>query len=213
MLPRRSFFECLRIAGVAVLLSLCAAVAPAADNLDIARLMQALAQVKAGEATFTERRHVALLEQTLESSGKLSFSAPDTFIRETLKPRRERMAIVGNTLTMSQGERTRTMALDSAPGASLIVDAMRGTLTGNRETLERTFDARVSGDLKMWFMELVPRDSQLRSHVLSIRIAGQHGVVREVLVALPDGDRSVMTIDPMVAAAKPAARPAGTTPP
>ena len=45
-----------------------------------------------------------MLERTLESSGRLSFEAPDTFVRETLKPRRDRVAVVGNTLTMSRGE-------------------------------------------------------------------------------------------------------------
>ncbi len=184
----------------------------AADGVDLAQLMQTLAQVKAGEATFTERRQVAMLDQTLESSGKLSFEAPDTFVRETLKPRRERVAINGNTLTLSQGNRTRTMALDSAPEAAVIVEAIRGTLTGNRESLERNFKVSVSGNAQLWLLELVPRDARLRSQVISLRVAGQHGLVREVLVALPDGDRSVMSIDPMVALAKPAARPASAPP-
>ena len=185
-----------------------------ADAPDLAWLMQTLAKVKAGEATFTEQRHVAMLEQTLQSSGKLSFEAPDVFVRETLKPRRERIAIVGNTLTMSQGERTRTMALDSAPEAAVIVEAIRGTLTGNRAVLERNFTTSVSGSAQLWFLELVPREARLRSQVASVRVAGQQGMVREVLVSMPDGDRSVMSIDPMVATttAKPAARPASASP-
>ena len=188
--------------------------ARAADALDLAQLMQTLAQVKAGEASFTERRHVAMLEQTLESSGKLSFEAPDTFVRETLKPRRERIAINGNTLTLSQGDRTRTLALDSAPEAAVIVEAIRGTLTGNRVALERNFKTSLSGNAQLWLLELVPREARLRSQVISVRVAGQHGVVREVLVALPDGDRSVMSIDPMVPVtpARPAARPASGAP-
>ena len=179
-----------------------------AETLDLAQLMQNLARVKAGEATFTEERRVAMLEQTLQSSGRLSFSAPDTFVRETLKPRRDRVSIVGNTLTLSQGERTRTMALDSAPEAAVIVEAIRGTLTGNREALERNFTTRVTGDSKLWFLELTPREARLRAQVVSVRVAGQQGVVREVLVAMPDGDRSVMTIDPMVPVAASAPRPA-----
>lgn len=212
-LPRRSCSEGLRRIAAALLLTL-AGTAPAlaANELDIAQLMQALGQVKSGEATFTERRHIAMLEQTLESSGKLSFSAPDRFVRETYKPRRERIAIDGNTLTLNQGERTRTLALDSAPEAALIVEAIRGTLTGNREVLERTFEARVSGSRQLWFLDLVPREARLRSQVISVRIAGQQGVVREVLVALPDGDRSVMSIDPVVATARPASRQGASTP-
>lgn len=210
-LLRRSCFEPLRRALLALALA-GSLPAFAADTLDIAQLMRALGQVKAGEATFIERRHVAMLEQTLESSGKLSFAAPDSFVRETFKPRRERIAISGNTLTLSQGDRTRTLALDSAPEAALIVQAIRGTLTGNREVLEHTFEARVSGSLSLWFLDLVPREARLRSQVISVRIAGQQGLVREVLVALPDGDRSVMSIDPMIATARPATRQGNATP-
>ena len=163
---------------------------------DLAPLMQLLAQVKAGDATFTEKRSVKMLERTLESSGKLSFEAPDTFVRETLKPRQERLAVVGNMVTMSLGQRSRTVPLDSVPEAAVIVEAIRGTLTGNREAIERNFAATVTGDAARWSLELVPRVPRLRELVLSVRVSVQLGVVREVVVAMSDGDRSVMSITP-----------------
>lgn len=165
----------------------------------LAQLMQTLAQVKAGEASFTETRVVAMLERPLESSGRLTFEAPDTFVRETLKPRRERMAIVGNTLTMSQGSRTRSMPLDALPEAAVILEAIRGTLTGNRDALERHFSASVSGDAQRWSLELLPRDPRLREQVVSVRVAGQLAALREVTVTMADGDRSVMRIEPAAA--------------
>ena len=128
---------------------------------DMAQLMRTLAQVKAGEATFTEKRSVAMLERTLESSGRLSFEAPDSFTRETLKPRRDRVSVVGNTVTMSQGSRSRTVALDSVPEAAVIMEAIRGTLTGNRAALEKNFSTSVSGNAQRWALELVPRDWRL----------------------------------------------------
>ncbi|MEP6875101.1 MAG: LolA-related protein [Burkholderiales bacterium] len=163
---------------------------------DLAPLMQLLAQVKAGEAVFTEKRSVKMLERTLESSGKLSFEAPDTFVRETLKPRQERLAVVGNMVTMSLGSRSRTVPLDSVPEAAVIVEAIRGTLTGNREAIERNFAATVTGDAARWSLELVPRVPRLRELVLSVRVSGQQAIVREVVVAMSDGDRSVMSITP-----------------
>lgn len=208
---RRQGLETLRRSALACVLALTVPLA-GAQALDLAGLMQRLGQTKSGEATFTEKRHISLLDQTLESHGTLSFTSPDVFVRETLKPRRDRIAISGNTLTLTQGDRTRTLALDSAPSAAVIVNAIRGTLTGNRDALERTFAARVSGDAKLWFLELVPREAQLRSQVISVRLAGQGGVVREVVVALPDGDRSVMSIDPMTPATKAGTRAAISTP-
>ena len=172
---------------------------------DLVQLMRTLAQVKAGEATFVERRSVAMLERTLESSGRLSFEAPDTFVRETLKPRRERVAVVGNEVTMSIGSRSRTVPLDSVPEAAVIMEAIRGTLTGNRESIERHFEAAVSGTPQRWSLELKPLEWRLRELVVSVRLSGQNALVREVMVTMSDGDRSVMTIEPLAAApAKPA---------
>ena len=164
----------------------------------LAQLMQALAQVKTGEGSFVERRTVQMLERTLESSGRISFEAPDTFVRETIKPRRESVKVVGNMVTMSQGSRSRTLSLDAAPEAALIFEAVRGTLTGNREALEKHFKASVSGSAERWSLELVPREVLLRELVVSIRLSGLRALVLEVLVVMADGDRSVMTIEPVI---------------
>ena len=161
------------------------------------QLMQLLATVKSGDATFTEKRMVAMLERTLESSGKLSFESPDTFVRETLKPRHERMAVVGNMVTMSLGQRSRTVPLDSVPEAAVIFEAIRGTLTGNRDALERHFTPAVTGNPARWTLELVPLMPRLRELVISVRVSGQQALVREVVVAMADGDRSVMNIEPV----------------
>ena len=172
--------------------------AQAQSSFTLVQLMQALAQVKAGEGTFVERRTVQMLERTLESSGRIAFEAPDTFLRETIKPRRESVKVVGNNVTMSQGTRSRTVSLDASPEASLIFEAIRGTLTGNREALEKHFKATVTGTTERWSLELVPREVLLRELVVSIRMSGLRALVREVLVVMADGDRSVMTIEPVI---------------
>ena len=159
--------------------------------------------MKSGEASFSEKRRIEMLDRTLESSGRLTFRAPDRFTRETLKPRREKLEVVGNLLTMSIGERSRTVQLDSAPEAAVIVEAVRGTLTGNQEALERLFVTAVSGNAERWSLELVPRDLRLRGQVASVRVTGRESAVREVQVMLADGDRSTMTIEPLASGGAP----------
>lgn len=184
-----------------VLLVLClgAAGAVRAAGFDLPALMQQLAQARSGQAVFVEDRRVQQLEQTLRSSGRLSFSAPDTFVRETLKPSHERLAVVGNQLTMSRGTRSRTTLLDSVPEAAVIVEAIRGTLTGNRATLERYFDISVQGSADQWQLDLAPREPRLREQVSHLRLSGGKGHVREVRMMLADGDTSVMRIEPVSA--------------
>ena len=168
-----------------------------AAAFDLEALTALLAKVRSGEATFVETRRIEMLDRTLTSSGRLTFKAPDVFVRETLKPRHEKLAVDGNTLTMSIGERSRTLQLDASPEAAVIVEAIRGTLTGNRAALERLFETRVGGDASAWTLELVPRDLRLRGQVASVRVAGRESTVREVRVLLADGDHSVMTIEPI----------------
>lgn len=204
LLPRREFWP-----TVAFLLVLALPVHARAFGLpELSRLMS---QVKSGEAVFTEKRSVAMLERTLESSGRLSFAAPDTFVRETLKPRPEKVSVVGNILTLTSGNRTRTLRLDAVPEAAVMTEAIRGTLTGNRQAIERNFIANVSGQPQRWTMELVPIEPQVRELVRSVQIAGQQSWVREVTVVMADGDRSVMSIE-QVSSSPAAPRPAASAP-
>jgi outer membrane lipoprotein-sorting protein len=184
----------------------------AAAAFDLAALMQLLGTVRSGEATFVERREVAMLDRTIVTSGRLSFEAPDTFVRETLKPSHERLAVTGNTLTMSRGERSRTVQLDATPEAAVIVEAIRGTLTGNRAALERLFTPTVGGSAERWTLELVPREARLRNQVAGLRVSGAQAVVREVAVTMADGDRSLMTIEPSRGAARSAKSDAARAP-
>ena len=190
----------------------------AQSGFDLVQLMQTLAQVKAGEARFTEARTVTMqdMQRTLQSSGRLSFQAPDTFVRETLKPRVETIAVVGNVVTMSLGTRSRTVPLDSVPEAAVIMEAIRGTLTGNRAAIERHFTPTVTGTAQRWTLELKPVEPRLRELVIAVRLGGEQALVREVTVAMADGDRSVMTIEPIsatpAAGALPPAKPAPSAP-
>ena len=186
------------IAGAAAALVLAGNAASAAA-FDLAQLTQLLASKRSGEATFVEKREVSVLDRTVMTSGRLSFAAPDTFIRENLKPQRERVAVVGNMLTMSRGDRSRSVALDSVPEASVIIEAIRGTLTGNRDALQKLFETSVSGNAERWSLELVPRDPRLRAQVATVRVSGRQAEVSEMQVVMPDGDRSTMTIEPMAA--------------
>ncbi|HEY0822654.1 MAG TPA: LolA-related protein [Ramlibacter sp.] len=174
-----------------------------AAAFDLDALLARLAQVKSGQATFTEDRRVAQLDRTLRSTGRLSFSAPDTFVRETLQPRPERMAVVGNQATITRGGRTQTTLLDSVPEAAAVVEAIRGTLTGNRATLERYFTPELQGSADQWHLDLVPRDARLRTQVVHLRVSGRQAEVRELQVMLADGDTSVMRIEPMQGTGRP----------
>lgn len=182
------------------LLAALALTASSAWAFDLPELMSLIARQKNGEARFTEQRFVRGLEGPLDASGTLSFQAPDRLTRRTLSPRPETMTVDGNTLTLSRGGRTRTMTLDSMPELLGMVEAMRSTLNGNAQTLQRYFRSTLTGTPEKWTLELVPIDDKLAAQVRSLRLSGRAGEVLGIEMEFVGGDRSVMTITPVRAA-------------
>ena len=164
-------------------------------------LMAQLAQRQSGEARFTEQRFVAGLDQTLRSSGTLSFKAPERLARHTLAPRPESFVVEGNQITLERGGRVRQASLDTVPEMGALVAAIRGTLTGNAAVLRQHFKANVGGNAAHWTLTLLPLDERLGGTVRELRLEGQQADLLRVEVQLSDGDRSVMNIEPVASAA------------
>jgi hypothetical protein len=168
-----------------------------AAGFDLPALMALLAARKSGEARFTEERDVAGFDSPMRSSGTLSFVAPDRFTKTTLEPRAESMEVDGNQVVLRRGGRTRQVGVDSIPELGALVDAVRGTLSGDSKTLERQFRVELGGDAARWLLALTPKDARLAKQLRSIEIAGQNGDLRSVELRMTGGDRSLMLIEPI----------------
>ncbi len=186
------------------------ALAGPALALELPELMALLAQRRSGEARFSEERIVSGLDRSLHSSGTLSFSAPDSFERRTLLPRAESMLVEGQKVTLERGGRVRRIQLDAIPEMAAVVTAVRGTLTGDETALRLYFRPAVSGTAARWSITLAPLESRLLEAVRQLRIDGEQADVRLIEIVLGDGDRSVMTIEPLSAGA--AGKPRSVTP-
>ena len=197
----------LRFLALALALALTAGASLPAFALDLPALAALLSQRRNADARFVEERYVAGLDQPLRSSGTLSFKAPDSFSRVTLEPRPESMSVVGNTVTVKRGGRTRQMTLDAVPEATALVEALRGTLNGDFTTLQKYYTARVDGNATRWRLTLRPIAQRLGGQVQQLDMEGQGADLKSVEVLLSGGDRSVMSIE-SIAATSPAPAPA-----
>lgn len=183
----------------ALLLALLLSGLPAAHAADwqLADLMQQLGQVRNAQARFVERKYIALLDQPVESSGELSFTAPDRMEMRTLRPKKQSLLLDGNRLTMAQDGRTRTMSLQSYPEVAAFVEGIRGTLAGDRQALERVYQVHLIGNAARWQLLLVPREASMSRIISRIRIGGSQSDVLSVAYDHADGDRSEMQITPL----------------
>lgn len=170
-----------------------------AADLTVEQLMQSLAKSGQGRASFVEKKYIAALERPVESSGELSYSAPDRLEKKTIKPKMETMLLVGDVLTIERGRKKHTLQVSDYPELAGFINGIRGTLTGDRKALERSFRLTLAGDVQRWNLTLAPHDAQIAQSVHQIQIAGSHDNVRTITILHADGDRSVMTIERMSA--------------
>ena len=132
----------------------CGALPAAAAEWDLKRLMQDLSQVKAAKGRFVERKYLSILTAPLESSGTLSYVAPDRLEKHTLAPRAESLVLEGSRLTLEGGEpkRRRTLRLDEYPAVGVFVESIRSTLAGDLSLLGQLFDLSLQGDERKWLV-------------------------------------------------------------
>jgi outer membrane lipoprotein-sorting protein len=169
-------------------------------SFSVDTLMRAFAQRQSGEARFTELKYLSNLKGPVESSGTLAFRAPDHFEQQTLKPRAQSVVVDGDTVTMSRGGSQRVVSLSQYPEIALLVNSIRGTLTGDRSGLERVYTLTLAGDPTAWHLTLTPSDPSLAKHVDHIVVSGGEGSdhvaqIHTIETFQADGDRSVMTIE------------------
>jgi len=180
------------LAGLA--LALLAPSAPADSDWTLARLLAGFAKTHEAHASFIERKRVAILDRPLVSTGELMFVAPDRLEKRTLRPRRELLRVEGNHLSIERGDRTLEIDLRSYPEVAAFVESIRGTLAGDRGTLERFYQLRLDGDAASWALTLTPRAPGMAALVEQVRIAGKGAEISVVEIQQANGDSTLMSV-------------------
>lgn len=151
--------------------------------------------VKASDATFMEKRDIALLDKPIESSGTLHYRAPDYLEKNTLSPQEDHLVVSGKAVSLDPAKgRTRHFTVDQAPEAAALIESIRGTLAGDDVALLHYYDVQIHGTLSNWQLVLVPTTPRVQALVDSIQISGSGNAVQTVETNEHGGDHTVMTI-------------------
>jgi hypothetical protein len=159
-------------------------------------VMGKLSTVKASKAEFVETRYLKLLVAPVQSSGVLTYSAPDKFEKHTLKPLEEKMTIARHLVTLEEPAKGRkhTITPNSFPALSALIDALRGALSGNVTMLAETFKIKIEGNTGQWKLSLVPKENIQSGYIEKIIVQGKNDVIDAMEVQQADGDRSVLSM-------------------
>jgi outer membrane lipoprotein-sorting protein len=181
-----------------LLMSLSTAGLAIADEVwTLERLMSRLTETKSGHATFVEKKSIAMLDQPVESSGELFYTAPAYLEKRTLKPKPETLVLDKDKLIVEQRGKKRTLSLQSYPEVAAFVDSIRGTLAGDRKALERVYQLTLEGNESNWHLTLLPQEKKMQRIIESINIRGSSNQLQQIVIQQADGDSSHMTITPV----------------
>ena len=178
----------------ALVLMLSPVIGHAAD-WGIDQLMDSLTKTRSGHARFVEEKTIAMLDAPVTSSGELFYRAPDHLERRTFKPKAESMTVDGGDLLIVRGSQEYRLQLQDYPELAAFIDSIRGTLAGDRKTLERNYRLSLQGNAAGWVLQLLPVDEKMQAVVWRIRIAGVDDDVRSIEITQADGDSSLMHIE------------------
>jgi len=163
-----------------------------AAEWDIDQLMRGLAQIRSDHSSFVEKKSIAMLEQPVESSGELFYTAPDHLEKRTFKPKPESMILDRGALVIERGRKKHVLQLQDYPEVAAFIDSIRGTLAGDRGALERNYRLQLDGTAEHWTLQLLPLDEKMQAVVKRIRIAGVRDALRSIEINQADGDSSLM---------------------
>jgi hypothetical protein len=168
----------------------------AAEQVLLTDVMGKLANVKIAKAEFTETRYLKLLVAPVQSTGILTYTAPDKFEKLTLKPVEEKMTIAKHLVTLEEPSKGRknTITPNSFPALSALIDALRGALSGNANLLAETFKLKIEGNPGQWKLTLVPKESIQYGYIHRITVSGKQDSIDLLEVLQADGDRSVLSL-------------------
>jgi Outer membrane lipoprotein carrier protein LolA-like len=166
-------------------------------NQNLVQLMGSLAHRKHGHVAFVERHFLAILDQTMESSGELFYEAPNHLEKRTLKPKPESIVLDSGTLRVRRGNHFHVMSLREYPQIAQFIDSIRATMAGDLVSLNKIYTIGFATSNEGWHLALVPRDAKLAAVIARIRVSGVSDEIRTIEFERRGGDHSVMTISPL----------------
>lgn len=162
---------------------------------NVATLMRQLAGRDSGQATFTEKKYLGVLDKPIQQSGTLAFG-PGRLEKVTQRPYLERMSVNGDDLVIESGPHgtRRQMSLQRYPPLQGFIEGIRATLTGDLDTLQRFYRIALHGSRDDWELEMVPSQAEMAAVVRMVGIRGAGDRIATIEVVQENGDRSVMQI-------------------
>ena len=170
-----------------------------AEDLD--RLFALFAGQGERRKTFIERRYSVLFRNPPEQRGTLFFKPPALLERDVVSPRREKVRIDADSVTLrTEGDDGKTIerkaALATIPQLANLVLTIRATLAGDLAALRRLYFVTLKDPLPRWLIEMTPIEEPAAGGVTTITMAGDRADVQRIQFTETTGDRTELLLSP-----------------
>lgn len=161
---------------------------------ELGQLLRLFGERSHAEARFEQSQYLAALTRPLQSTGTLSYRAPDHLEQHIETPRPQLLVLDHGVLSMQLGRHRHSVPLTDYPQLAPLLDSLRALLAGDQTSLQQHFQLQLQGPLTQWQLRLTPLSAALQGQLREIRIRGDHAQIREVELEQQNGDHSIMHI-------------------
>ncbi len=170
------------------------------DELD--KLFALFAAQGERRKAFIERRHSILFRNPPEQRGTLLFKPPALLERDVTSPKRERVRIDAETVTLTtvgdDGKPLERKAQIAAiPQLGALVTTIRATLAGDINALRKLYFITLAEPMPRWRVEMKPIEEPQAGGVMAIVMAGEKGDVTRIQFTETTGDRTELLLSPV----------------
>lgn len=164
--------------------------AAAAQAFTVVALQRLLHDAPKRSVRFTETRESPWLDAPVQASGTLRSSA-GALEKVVEQPRRETWRILDDRMQRVDGPTgTKEIRFADVPAMAALAHAMRSTMAGDLQALERDFALTLSGDPQQWNLQLKPRRSNVSQHVKQLELRGTRGRIDVIEILESRGERT-----------------------
>ena len=168
-------------------------VLPAAEGKPFPTLesvMAGLAESPGTQARFIERRRVPLLEETLETRGRMALDPPDRFSRITEAPEQTRLVLDSGELRFEHEKRASEDPMLAELGRRFAEELLL-LLSGDLSTIRDRYEIDFSSEGTAWQLNLTPRSAKARRYVERLFLRGEGELITSLELREADGGGAI----------------------
>ncbi len=142
------------------------------SNLSIDHIFDLIANNSNKSLNFVEIHSETFFTEEIRTTGSVAFSDNGAMSKYITTPNKFEMHIVGNTLSLINGEDVKSISLANYPVLSSSINAIRWILSGEKSKILENYFINYTIKNNNWIIDLIPKNEEVLLKISSISVTG-----------------------------------------